>query len=146
MAQNTNAGTKLVGFVTKVVSLGYGVREISKKPQIYSINDELVNIRSRSKHRNAAYGRSLWYDIPFSVLHEVNWAIYLMTEPDYFVQLPTSFLDSIKDRMYLAENRAGVGVFDIDWDNLKIVLRQGELVSIGQYYHNLVERECYPKF
>ena len=146
MAQNINAEAKLKGFITKLASLGYSVKEVSKKPQIYSINNELVNIRSRSKHRNAAYGRSFWYDISFSVLHEVKWAIYLMTESDYFVRLPSSFLESIKGRMYLAENKVGVGVFDIDWDNLMIVLKQGELISIDRYYHNLIEPECYPEF
>jgi hypothetical protein len=146
MAQNTNAGPKLRAFINKLASLGYGVREVRKNPQIYSINDELVNIRSRSKHRNAAYGRSFWYDISFSVLHEVKWVIYLTTESDYFVKLPSSFLESIKDRMYLPRNKAGVGVFDIDWDNLKIVLKQGELISIDRYYNNLIEQECYPEF
>jgi hypothetical protein len=146
MAQNIGAETKLAGFVTKLASLGYEVREVSKKPQIYSINGEPVNIRSRSKHRNAAYGRSFWYDIPFSVLHGVTSVVYLMTESDYFVKFPATFLESVKDRIYLAENKAGVGVFDIDWDNPKIVLKQGEVVGIGQYYHNLTEPECYPEF
>jgi hypothetical protein len=146
MAQNINAEAKLKGFITKLASLGYRVREVSKKPQIYSINDELVNIRSRSKHRDAAYGRLFWYDISFSILHEVKWVLYLMTEPDYFVSLPSSFLENIKDRMYLPRNKAGVGVFDIDWDNLKIVLKQGELINIARYYNNLIEPQCYPEF
>lgn len=146
MAQNISAQAKLKDFIIKLASLGYRVREVSEKPRIYSINDKLVNIRSRSKHRNAGYGRPFWYDISFGILHEVKWVIYLMTESDYFVKLPSSFLESVKDRMYLPRNKAGVGVFDIDWDNLKIVLKQGELIGIDRYYSNLIEQECYPEF
>jgi hypothetical protein len=69
MAENINADAKLKGFINKLVSLRYRVREVSKRPQIYSINDELVNIRSRWKPRETADGnRSFWYDVAFSVL------------------------------------------------------------------------------
>lgn len=146
MDQNIDAEAKLRGFVTKLASLGYRTREVSKKPQIYSIDDGLVNIRSRAKHRNAWYGRSFWYDISFSVLREVKWVIYLTTDWDYFVKLPSSFLESIKDRMYLPRNKARVGVFDIDWDNLMIVLKQGELISIDRFYHDLIDPQRYPEF
>ena len=146
MAEDISAQSKLKGFIVRLAALGYRVREVSEKPQIYSINDRLVNIRSRSRHRNAAHGRSFWYDVSFSILHEVDWVIYLTTEPDYFLKLPSTFLEGIKDRMYLPRNKAGVGVFDIDWDNLKIVLKQGELINIDRYYNNLIERKCYPEF
>ena len=146
MVESINARAKFEGFISKLASLGYTVREVSEDPRVYSINDKLVNIRSRSKHRSAAYGRSFWYDISFAVLRKVGWVVYLMTEPDYFVKLPSSFLENVKDRMYLPRNKAGVGVFDIDWDNLKIVLKQGELISIDRYYNNLAEPQCYPEF
>ena len=144
LTRSSQAEEKLEGFVNKLRSLGYRIEEVRKRPQIYSINGELVNIRSRSKDRNAVYGRSFWYDVAFSVLHEVKWVIYLMTESDYFVMFPSSFLESIKDRMYPARNRAGVGVFDIDWDNLMIVLEQGERISIGEYSHNLINCDELP--
>lgn len=144
MTRSSQSEEKLEGFINQLASLGYRIEEVQKKPQVYSINGELVNIRSRSKHRNAVYGRSFWYDIAFSVLHEVKWVIYLMTESDYFVMFPSSFLENIKDRMYPARNRAGVGVFDIDWDNLMIVLKQGERVSIRNYYHNLIDEDYHP--
>ena len=60
--------------------------------------------------------------------------------------LPRSLLDSLKDRMYPDRNKTETGVFDIDWDSLAIKLSQGERVSINEYYHNLVEPECYPSF
>ena len=147
MAENTNAKTKLKGFINKLASLGYRVREVSKKPQIYSINDELINIRSRGKPREPVDGnRSFWYSVAFSVLREVKWVIYLATNSDYFVKLPSSFLGNLKDCMYPDTSKTETGVFDIDWDSLEIVLRQGERISISEYYGNLIEPECYPEF
>ena len=147
MAQNINAEAKLKGFITKLASLGYRVREVSKKPQIYSINDELVNIRSRGKPRVTADGnKSFWYSIAFSALRKVKWVIYITTNSDYFVMLPSGFLDGFKGRMYTDRRNTEIGVFDIDWDSLAIELSQGERIPIREYYHNLIERECYPKF
>ena len=147
MARNIQAKEKLGGFINKLASLGYEVRAVRKKPQIYSINGELVNIRSRGKHKDTTDGsRLFWYNIAFSVLQEVKWVIYLMTDSDYFVVFPSSFLESLKGRMYPDRNKANVGVFDIDWDGLAIELGQGKRISINDYYHNLIDRECYPRF
>ena len=147
MTRNIEAEEKLEGFINKLESLGYEVRKFSKKPQIYYNKREHVNIRSRGKSRETADGsRLFWYSVTFSVLEEVKWVIYMMTESDYFVMLPTSLLESLRDRMYPDESKAGVGVFDIDWDSLAIELKQGERISIGEYYHNLRHRENYPRF
>ena len=146
MTRNIEAEEKLEGFINKLVSLGYEVREVSKKPQIYSINGERVNIRSRSRSERRTYGRRFWYSVHFSVLQDVKWVIYLTTDSDHFMMLPSSFLDSLKDRMYPDRKNAGVGVCDIDWDNEMIVLKQGEIISIHDYYHQLDDREYYPRF
>ena len=147
MTRNIQAEEKLEGFINKLVSLGYRVTKVSKKPQIYSINSELVNIRSRGKSKETADGsRLFWYSVAFSVLQDVKWVIYIITESDYFVMLPSSFLESLKDSMYPDRKNAGVGVFDIDWDNMTIDLKQGERISIDDYYHNLIHLEDYPRF
>ena len=146
MIRNIRAKEKLEGFVNKLESLGYEVRAVRKKPQIYSINGKLVNIRSRGKSRETADGsRRFWYSITFDVLQEVEWVIYLTTDPDYFVMFPCNFLRSHKDKMYPDRSKAGVGVFDIDWDNLKIDLK-GKRISIDDYYRNLIRKEDYPMF
>ena len=147
MTRSIQSEEKLEDFINKLESLGYRIQGVRKKPQIYSINGELVNIRSRGKHKDTADGsRLFWYNIAFSVLQEVKWVIYMTTTPDYFVMLPSSFLESRKDRMYADKKKADVGVFDIDWDGLAIELSQGERVSIGDYYHNLIDPEDYPRF
>jgi len=147
MTQNIQTEEKLEGFINKLASLGYRVTKVSKKPQIYSIDGELVNIRSRGKAKETADGsRLFWYSVAFSVLQDVQWVIYLMTESDYFVMLPSSFLESLKERMYPDESNAGVGVFDIDWDGLAIELKQSERIPIDDYYHNLIHPEDYPRF
>ncbi len=87
-----------------------------------------------------------WYSVAFSVLQDAKWVIYMTTEPDYFIMLPSSFLESLKDRMYPDRSKAGVGVFDIDWDSMMIELKQGERISIDDYYHNLIYLEDYPTF
>ena len=147
MTRSVQAEEKLDGFINKLTSLGYRVTEVQKRPQIYSINGELVNIRSRGKSRETADGSGLfWYSVAFSVLQDAKWVIYITTEPDYFIMLPSSFLESFKDRMYPDRSKAGVGVFDIDWDSMMIELKHGERISIDDYYHNLIHLEDYPTF
>lgn len=146
MTRSVESEEKIEDFINKLSSLGYKIQEVRKKPQLYSINDELVNIRSRGKHKNAAYGRSFWYSVTFNVLQEVKWVIYLMTSSDYFIMFPSSFLENLKDRMYSDRSKTGVGVFDIDWDNEMIVLKQGELIRISEYYHNLIHPDDFPRF
>lgn len=146
MTRSSQSEEKLEGFINKLASRGYRIEEVRKKPQIYSINGELVNIRSRGKHKEASIGRLFWYNVAFNVLHEVKWVIYLTTESDYFIKFPSSFLENLKDHMYPDKSNAGVGVFDIDWDNEMIVLKQGERVSIKNYYHNLIDEDYHPFF
>jgi hypothetical protein len=147
MTRNIQAKEKLEDFINKLESRGYRVTEVQNKPQIYSINGELVNIRSRGKSRETAdRSRLFWYSVAFSVLEDVKWVIYITTGPDYFVMLPSSFLESLRGRMYPDSSKAGVGVFDIDWDSMTIELKQGERISIDRYYHNLIHRKDYPRF
>ena len=56
MTRNIQAGERLDDFINKLALLGYEVRAVRKKPQIYSVNDELVNIRSRGKSQETTYG------------------------------------------------------------------------------------------
>jgi hypothetical protein len=146
MTRNIQAEEKLEGFINKLESLGYRVKKDHKKPQTYFINDELVNIRSRGKSKETADGsRLFWYDVTFSVLREVKWVIYLTTDSDHFVMLPSGFLERLTEYMYPARRNAGVGVFDIDWDNLTIELKQ-KSEAIGEYYHDLGDREDHLRF
>jgi hypothetical protein len=61
MTRSTQAEEKLEGFINKLASLGYRVTEVHKKPQIYSINGELVNICSRGKQKDTADGSRLFW-------------------------------------------------------------------------------------
>ena len=146
MSRNVQAKEKLEDFINKLESLGYRVEVIKHRPQIYSINGERVNIRSRGKSKEIAGGRGFWYSVTFSVLQYVKWVIYLTTDSGHFMMFPSSFLDSLKDRMYPDRKNAGVGVFDIDWDNEMIVLKEGEVIRVGEYYHDLTDEDYYPRF
>jgi len=146
MTPSFQSEEKLEDFINKLESLGYRIQEVSKKPQIYSIDGELVNIRSRSRSEQRTYGRRFWYSVSFSVLQGVKWVIYLTTDSDHFMMFPSSFLDSLKERMYPDRKNVEVGVFDLDWDNEMIVLRQGEIISVHDYYHQLDDPEYYPRF
>ena len=143
MTQRTN--TKPEDFLDRLESLGYLVTRVTKRPSICSINGARVNTRSKSRARETNSGRSFFYSITYSVLQEVRWVIYITTDADHFFMFPSSFLGNLRERMYPDRKNANVGVFDLDWDNLGIVLRDGE-VSIGEYYHDLVDRENYPDF
>jgi hypothetical protein len=146
ITRNITTKQKLDDFISKLESRNYNVELVSKKPQIYVIDDHRVNIRCRGKSRVTTYGRSFWYSITFNILQEVEWVIYITTSSDYFFMFPSTFLNSVKDRMYPATQKAGVGVFDLDWDNESIVLRHGDLIHISEYYHNLVHEDDYPRF
>lgn len=151
MKQDDNCKDKIKRFISKLIDLGFGVHEASQKPQIYIINSKLVNLRCRSKEREMSEGskiledRAYWYSISFNVLQEVDWVIYLMTTSDYFIMLPSSFLNDIKERMYCDYSKKDVGIFDINWDGLLIELKDG-VVDISHYYHNLLDESNYPKF
>ena len=55
-------------------------------------------------------------------------------------------IENLKQRMYPDRSKRDVGVFDIDWDNQMLVLKEGELVSIAEYYHNLIDPDDFPRF
>jgi len=146
MTRSTQAGEKLEDFINKLESMGCEVKPVSKKPQIYRINGELVNIRSRGKSKRVAGGTGFWYNVSFSVLEEVNSVIYLMTDSDYFVKFPSSFLERLEDRMYPDSKNVGVGVFDIDWTEGYLVLKGGELEPIWDYLHGLSDPDILQVF
>jgi len=147
MKQDTTSKDNIQNFVDKLVSLGYTVSEISKKPQVYSINGKSVNIRSRGKSVQLADGsRVFWYSIAFSVIPIVDFVIYLMTSPDYFIMVPSQFLGNLKEYMYPDYSKNGVGIFTINWDSLEIQLKHGQVKSLDNYYHNLICRDDYPIF
>lgn len=146
MTRNIHTEVKLEDFINKLASRGYNVSVVKKKPQIFSIDGTLVNIRCRGKSKEITGGRGFWYSISFNVLQEVKWVIYITTTPDYFFMFPNTFLENLKDRMYPDKNKAGVGVFDLDWDNEMIVLRQGDVIRIGEYNHNFINPDDYPRF
>lgn len=146
MTRSIQAKEKLEDFINKLESLECEVREVNKKPQIYSINGELVNIRSRGRSKRIAGGTGFWYNVSFSVLEEVNSVIYLMTDSDYFVKFPSSFLERLKDRMYPDSKNVGVRVFDIDWTEGYLVLKGGELERIWDYIHGLSDPDIVQVF
>jgi hypothetical protein len=147
MVHSEAAEDKREEFLDKLASLGYGVDQVSKRPQVYLINGRRVNIRSRSISKGDATGsRLFWYDVSTNILEDVDLVIYLMTKPDYFVMIPSSFLADLVDRMYRAEDIRSKRVFDIDWDDLTLVLQEGERVDIYCFHHNLIHEEDYPEF
>ncbi len=137
MPRNVQAKEKLEGFIDKLVSKGCEVRAVRKRPQIYSINGKLFNIRSRGMSKKIGGGTGFWYSVSFSVLQEVNGIIYLMTNSDYFIMLRSNFLEQLKDRMYLDRSKPNVGVFDIDWTEGYLVLKGGELERIWDCLHDI---------
>lgn len=137
MAGSIQTKEKLEDFINKLALLGFRVELHKKKPQIYSINGERVNIRSRGKSKEIAGGRGFWYNVAFRVLQRVEWVIYLTTDSDHFVMLCSSFLESLKDRMYLDRKNAGVRVFDIDWTEGYLVLKDGRLERVWDSLYDL---------
>ena len=80
---------KIDKFIIKLKSLGYTVRFVSKKPQYYEIDGELVNLRcTRTMKEDAYKSRKFLYSVNYNVLREARWFLYLMTEADYFVMFP----------------------------------------------------------
>jgi hypothetical protein len=146
MTRSTQSEDKLEEFINKLESRVCRFKIDKRKPRIYFFNDERVNIRCRGKTKKIADGRGLWYSVSFNVLREVERVIYIGTSSDYFFMFPSSFLESLKDRMYSDKRNAGVGIFDIDYDSEMMVLKQGELISINEYYFNLIYQDDFPQF
>lgn len=141
------ANDKREGFIDKLSSLGIKVEEISRKPIVYRVNGRLVNVRSRDVPRVAPDGtRRFWYSLSTNVLEDVDLVIYLTTEPDYFVMIPSGFLANYVDKMSVANGQPATRVFDVDWDNLQLILNEGLRVDIDRFYCNLVHEVDYPQF
>ncbi len=64
---------------------------------------------------------------------EVDYVIYLT--PDSYIRFPSDFLRKIKDRMYRPHDGRYMGVFDIDCDDLSIILKNGREDIDNYYYH-----------
>ncbi|GEM_PF-5734033 len=140
------AKEKLEGFIDKLESRGYEIEPVSKKPQVYRIDGELVNIRSRGNSKAIAGGKGFWYSVSFSVLPQVKWVIYLAANSDHFFMFPSSFLVGLQDRMYPDTKNIGVGVFDIDSSEGYLVLKGGDLKPAWTYEYDLNDRQLYPHF
>jgi hypothetical protein len=140
-----NCSEKIEQFIDKLKTLGYEVRFISKKPQFYEIDGELVNVRCTTMIKDIHGDEKFWYSVNYNALREARWFIYLMTKSHYFVMFPRDFLHQIYERMYPNHKSLNDGVFYIDWGALKILL-QGGSEDISAYYQNLIENEEYPNF
>jgi hypothetical protein len=95
--------------------------------------------------KDPSAGGRFWYSININVLNEAEWFIYLMTTSDFFVMFPREFFKKYKDRMYPDKSKKNTLVFEIDWGNLEIVLKEGH-VGINDYYYNLEDKEEFPSF
>ncbi len=138
---------KIDQFIHKLTSLGYAARFVSKKPQYYEIDGQLVNLRCTRMMKKDSYGsRKFWYSVNYNALREARWFLYLMTEADYFVMFPREFLYLLYERMYPNHKMPNEGVFDIEWDEMRIKLQDGEYEDINPYYHNLIHKEDFPDF
>lgn len=126
---NTCEG-KRESFISKLTSSGCDIQNV--KGQIYIIDGKKVNIRCRNKEKTIGGNKSFWYSIAFNVLEEVDYVIYLT--PNSYIRFPSNFLREVKDRMYYPSNGRHMGIFDIDWDDLSIILKDGR-INIDEYYH-----------
>lgn len=143
MNEESPSDKKLEDFINRLTSKGYNVQPGPKKPQIYIIDGKPVNIRCRGKSKTIADGRGFWYSVSFNVLREVKGVVYITTGPDYLFMFPSNFLESLKDRMYQDKSKAGVGIFDLDWDKQEMILK-GNPEPISEYYCNLVYQYDFP--
>jgi hypothetical protein len=135
------AEQKLDRFISDLQSLGYTVAKVPKSRRIYSINGSRWNIRSRGKAERIGRDRIFWYDISPDILKEVKGIIFLTTESDNFMMLPTQKLESLIDLMY-GNKRNTRKVFKIDWDASGILLND-KMEGVKAY--NLKEKD-YPNF
>ncbi len=135
-----NCEQKTASFVESLRSNGFIVVEKRISPHILLINGKAVNIRCRNLPTLYSDGsRLFWYDVGKNVLKSVNFVIFIMTDPSYFVMIPVSFLFNLLSKMYPNNAHPDREVFTIDWDNLSLVLRKGTTVDIYKYAYSLQE-------
>jgi hypothetical protein len=123
---------KRENFISKLTSSGCEIQHVKKR--IYIIDGKKVNIRCSNKEKIISGDKCFWYSIEFNVLEEVDEVIYLT--PNSYIRFSSNFLRKIKDRMYYPRNGRYMGIFDIDWDDLSIILKD-ERINIAEYYHYL---------
>lgn len=130
-------------FIGNLVSLGYKIEIVSHRPQIYKINEVLVNIRSTSNIKNLNTGQIFWYDVRWDVLTQVEFVIFIMTSPEYLLKIPTQVLKDFYPNMYPSRKSTKAKSFMINWDGLKLTCNNLEM-NINEYYQNLTYQEELP--
>lgn len=144
MVENLGAKSRVNAFVSKLRLLNYSVNQVSVKPQIYAINNKLINIRATANIRENTSGVvTLWYDVSENILEQVDYIAYLTTTPDYFVLIPSEFLANLYQDMYVASDKEYARSFMVDWDACFLLLKQ-RCVDVMNFYQNLIEVEDYP--
>lgn len=130
--EDNNCKDKRESFISKLTSSGCIIQNV--KSREYIIDGKKVNIRCRNKEKTISGNKCFWYSVEFNVLEEVDYVIYLT--PDSYIRFPSDFLRKIKDRMYRPHDGRYMGVFDIDCDDLSIILKNGR-EDIDKYYYHL---------
>jgi hypothetical protein len=123
---------KRENFISKLTSSGCEIQKVKKR--IYIIDGKKINIRCRSNEKIISGDKCFWYSIDFGVLEDVDEVIYLT--PNSYIKLPSNFLRKITDRMYYPRDGRPMGIFDIDWNDLSIILKDGR-IDVSEYYHYL---------
>src|SRR5579863_9380761 len=109
------------------------VRKIHRHGEVYYINSKRVNIRCRTKHKLVKDARHFWYSFDFNLEKDVDLVIFITASADSFIILKPSVLVNIKDKVYPFKSKDSARTFDIDWDYLVLLHREGWL-DLAKYH------------
>jgi hypothetical protein len=138
------AKEKIIDFEVRMKNAGYRIQLFNRSKNLYFINDKIVQVRSKSTNSEFIGDRVFYYSININSLNEADYVIYLMTSGSVFVMFPKTYLADYLDNMYQNHTDLATRVFNINWDSLKLWLRDSYPDILG-YDYNLEEGEL-PEF
>lgn len=143
---DSTSNQKIDGFLKKLSLMNHKVEYVSSRPKIYSIDGKLMNVRSTINVREDRNGvQNFWYDVSENVLDRVDYLVYLTTTSDFFVLIPSEFMNRNFQFMYISNSNEYARSFMIDWDSCDMVMKD-KRVNVIQFYQDLIHEEDFPEF
>lgn len=136
MKDENNKRQKLID---SLIAIGLNVREISKRPLLFKVNKNIVNIRTNYKYKNKPTGEEFWYDVNKTALQKADYVLYQMINEKYFLFISSDFLLENWDNFYTSKSSDNNRNFMIEWDELSIVAH--ERICVDKCYCNIDEKE-----
>jgi hypothetical protein len=129
---------KQMSLLDNISKNGFNIREVSKSPLIYNVNDNTVNIKTKQTFKDKKHGKEFWYGVYKSVLKKSEYTMIQMVDNNSFLFIPSDFLLKNWLYFYSKDNSQRYQTFMIEWDSSEIVANKR--INIDNYYCNIEDK------